>query len=194
MPEQIILGLVGYGKAGKDEVADVLTDGGFVKIGMSDALHECLLILDPIIGLAPRLAELSGQPQLIRYAEFCNSMGYTFAKGSPEVRELLQRMGTEVGRNRLFEDIWVNEMLKKAADHPKVVVTGIRYVNEASACTHLWHISRIGHNAVNDHSSEELAHAHNPMNLPYNYRIYNDGTLAQLAIQTKIAEYNTFGG
>lgn len=45
------IGLTGYAKSGKDEVADVLaTEYGFVKVNMSDAINNYLCILDPIAG------------------------------------------------------------------------------------------------------------------------------------------------
>src|SRR5690606_741544 len=59
---------------------------------------------------------------------------YVEAKTDPEVRRLLQKLGTEVGRNMIGENVWVSIMARKIDDHRSaghpVVVTGLRFPNE----------------------------------------------------------------
>ena len=183
----IILGLTGFAMSGKDEVADELVRNyGFTKIGMSDTLHECLMVLNPIAAFDYVSVEA------IRYRDYCEEVGYVEAKKNPEVRALLQRLGTEVGRNMIDEDIWVNAMLNKARRHLAVVVTGIRYPNEANACLFTWNVVRPGYGPVNDHSSEALAAE---INASGNHlTIVNDGTLEQLYESVREAHAATFGG
>lgn len=124
MTTPTLIGLGGLLRSGKDAVADHLTAAhGFVKIGMSDALHIALLTLDPMI-------DTTGK----RYSTLIAEVGYVEAKTLPEVRSLLQRLGTEVGREMIGQNVWsditaarVDKLL--AAGQP-VVVTGIRYPNE----------------------------------------------------------------
>lgn len=159
------IGITGYAKAGKDEVADILIKIGFVKINMSDALHKYLMILNPYIPA----------PAYSRYSDLVDRVGYVKAKEIPEVRELLQRMGTEVGR-RIDPDMWIKEVKKVAQDYPNVVTTGIRYPNEAMMVDILIAVHRPGVGPVNDHSSDNIDHIIQMAQ----YRIHNDGTLDDL--------------
>lgn len=123
----LVIGLGGKLRSGKDTVADYLVhEYGFVKLGMSDALSEALLTLDPIVEV--------GEGHMTRYKGLIERVGYVEAKKSPEVRRLLQRLGTEVGRKMLGEDTWVKPALDKIThwwgEGKPVVLTGIRYPNE----------------------------------------------------------------
>lgn len=103
---------------------------------MSDLLHESMMTLNPIIGIAP-LGDNENENihavQVMRYNDLVTSVGYTAAKEHPEVRSLLQRFGTEVGRNLYGQNFWVDQMFRRLesllATHD-VAVTGIRYENE----------------------------------------------------------------
>jgi len=117
------VGITGYATAGKDVIADVLVaEYGFTKINMSTALNNYLCILNPTVASNP----------LVTYADAVRGLGYVQAKAVyPEVRRLLQVMGTEVGRV-IDQDMWVKELEKLAVQHKRVVTTGIRYPNEIS--------------------------------------------------------------
>lgn len=120
----MLIGLSGYKQSGKDALADALVDLGFTKVGMSDVLHDCMLILNPIVRVKNGHVE--------RYAEICEQIGYVSAKEVPEVRRLLQVFGTDVGRAMLGEDVWVDAMARKLdAMDGDIVVTGVRFPNEA---------------------------------------------------------------
>ena len=119
-----VIGLGGRLRAGKDVVAERLEkEHGFKRLGMSDALHEAMLAIDPI---------LDGD---WTYRSAIDLYGYVQVKELfPEARRLLQALGTEVGRNMIGENVWVNIMARKIddflyADQP-VVITGIRFPNE----------------------------------------------------------------
>lgn len=47
------------------------------------------------------------------------------------IREFLQKLGTEVGRN-INEDIWVNILFNKKMEDEFVIITDVRFENEAS--------------------------------------------------------------
>lgn len=123
--------LVGFGgllRSGKDTAADYLVrEHGYVKVFMSDPLNEAMLALDPILG-----DDRNGHE--VRYSDEVRRAGYTAAKKHPEVRRLLQKLGTEVGRQIIDEDVWVKIAgaridALRAAGTP-VVITGIRFENE----------------------------------------------------------------
>lgn len=124
-----LIGLGGRLRSGKDVVADrLVAKHGYVKLGMSDALHEAMLAIDPIVDVN------FWDDETITYSQLISEVGYVEAKKRPEVRRLLQQLGTDVGRKMIDENVWVNIMARKIDDHRgaghPVVVTGIRFANE----------------------------------------------------------------
>lgn len=159
------LGITGYAGAGKDAVADLLVENhGFVKINMSDALHDAMLALDPIINIDGT-----------RYCELIYRWGYVEAKRDPEVRMLLQRLGTEVGR-ALDQNIWVKAVNRKAQGLDRVVTTGIRFPNEVEPLDVLVWVDRPGVGPINDHPSDDLSR----ITSRADYVLVNDGDLEYL--------------
>lgn len=124
---QRLISFSGALRSGKDAAADYLVGHfDFVKMGMSDVLNDVMMVLNPWTDLdyeRPR-----------RYAEVVQIYGYTEAKKDPEVRRLLQVLGTEIGRNMLGENIWVDSMANRIrtalGEGEDVVVTGVRFPNE----------------------------------------------------------------
>lgn len=179
-----LIGLGGYAYAGKDAFADVLEKNlGWYKTYMSKALRESLETLNPIVGLDVR-------DHILRFKEAIEILGYEEAKKLPEVRALLQRMGTEVGRKLWSEDFWVDLCFKDAVKQLEagrnVVITGIRYPNELFAIqslsgTSVW-VTRPENYAVNDHSSDNSL---TPENFDYTFK--NEGTLEDL--ETTVPEF-----
>lgn len=165
------IGITGYAKSGKDEVADILVaDFDFVKVGMSDALDEYLLILDPWIWD-------DDAHGFTHYSVLRERLSYVEAKENPEVREMLQKLGTEVGRS-IDEDIWIKEFEKRAPADRDIVTTGIRFQNEVDILDVLVWVNRDGVGPVNDHVSDSLEHIF----AQAEHMIANDGTLNNLRI------------
>ncbi len=179
--------------SGKDTFADHLVEKhGFVKLGMSDILAEALYRLNPWIEQGPRPIDVKSYvswPSHVRYQQIVDRLGYVEAKKYPEARRLLQQLGTEVGRQLLGEDIWVQGAARRIdaallAGH-QVVITGIRYENELgldkyikawpAAVTSIW-VDRPQEldAAAAAHSSEQLDDEH------FEYLVNNYGTLEQL--------------
>lgn len=185
----LVIGVGGRLTAGKDAFADHLVDQhGFVKLGMSDTLAEALYRLNPIV---ERGWDTSDYP-IKRYQDLVDEVGYVEAKKNPEVRRLLQVLGTEVGRQLLGENIWVEAAKKKILEEAEagrdVVITGIRYANELRMVEYLgsttfdpgyvgttvW-VDRPGLESTGEHSSE------NSIGLKdFEYVFDNDGTLEEL--------------
>ena len=186
-----LIGLGGRLRSGKDEVADrLVAEHGYVKIGMSDALHEAMLAIDPIIQFGVPSAFGWGEPEIRRYSDLIRRRGYVEAKKEPEVRRLLQQLGTEVGRNMVGENVWVNIMARKIDDHRgaghPVVVTGIRFPNEVEM------IRELGGQAVWIHrpgieapTSDTAAHASENSVGPDDFAVTldNDSTLEALRLR-----------
>lgn len=148
----MIIGLSGYAQVGKDTVANYLVSNyGFTKVSFADPIREALYKLDPKV----RVDELAG----VSLANAVDSMGWENLKRySSDTRELLQRLGTEVGREMFGKDFWVNQGLLRAKEHENVVFADTRFENEARAIQEnggqVWRITKPGHGPVNGHPSE----------------------------------------
>lgn len=151
MPE-VVLGINGYAGAGKDTLADLLVEHfGFTKLAFADPMREMAAAIDPVVGFT--------DDGPIRYTDAIEWHGYTDAKVMyPEVRQFLQRLGTEGGREVLGQNIWVDAAMERAQAHRRVVFSDLRFRNEAQAVKDAGgkniHIDRPGVKAANDHPSE----------------------------------------
>jgi len=196
----MLIGVSGYARTGKDTVSNILVENyGFVRIGFADALKECMYVLNPwvpikiSIPIPDTIADIAriGETQkpqsefkMRRLREIVDESGWEEAKEVPEVRRLLQRMGTEVVRDIVGTDTWVDIAMRKAAEHPNVVISDLRFPNEHEAVREVgeaWRVSRPGQLAHNDHSSETALD-----DAAFDRWILNDGTL--LDLETKVGE------
>jgi hypothetical protein len=171
------VGITGYATAGKDVIADVLTsEFDFVKVNMSDPLDHYLQVLDPIVTF---WADHNIGMRSVGYRRMREKMSYTDAKKNVGVRRLLQRLGTDVGRD-IDPDMWVKVMVRNtqpwidAGGH--TVTTGIRFANEAAAMDRLIYVHRPGVGPANDHPSEDMTGVFAQAHLT----ITNNGTVDDL--------------
>lgn len=169
----MIIGLSGYAQTGKDTIADhLIKNYGFTRVAFADPIREALYKLNPKI----RLSESSG----VALAHAVDSMGWDTVKVlSSDVRELLQRMGTEVGREIFGENFWVDQAMKKALQYDKAVITDIRYPNELKAVLEasgqVWRVVKDDVQAVNRHPSETSLDDYD-----FEYIIFNNDTIESL--------------
>lgn len=168
-----IIGLSGVARAGKDTVAKVLHDlYGYQPVSFSDMLNQALLALDPWVR--------TGYEDWSRYSVVIERNGYEDAKDRfEEVRRLLQAMGTEVGRNLLGENIWVDALFNNLPSG-LVAITNVRFPNEFSAVLDRdgvnWRINRPGFTPSNNHISDTALDGY-----IFDQHIENDGTVRDLA-------------
>lgn len=148
----MIIGLSGYARTGKDTVADYLVENHeFTRLAFADPMREALYALNPSLGLS-RLS-------LQEVIDECGWDGYKETLFGEEIRGLLQRMGTEVGREMFGEHFWVDYLLNKALEiKGNVVISDVRFLNEAEAIRQangqVWRVNRPGVKAANSHASE----------------------------------------
>jgi hypothetical protein len=156
MSARKIIGLAGYAGAGKDTAAAALTSDearNYTRVSFADKLREFALAVDPLIPIT------EGSAVHMRLSEFLADLGgdWTRAKQNPEVRGLLQRIGTDAGRNVLGVDVWVDAALASLPDS-NVIFTDCRFPNEAAAIAKaggfVVRVQRSGVGPVNDHPSE----------------------------------------
>lgn len=148
----MLIGLTGYAQSGKDTVADYLVEYyGYRRVAFADPLREALYRLNPKIDIA----DMSG----VRLAAAVDGLGWDNVKvDSQDVRELLQRMGTEVGREMFGQNFWVDRAMQGVSKFDKVVFTDVRFPNEHYSIKGregvVWRVERPGVGAVNAHASE----------------------------------------
>lgn len=188
-----LYGVGGYLRSGKDAFADrLVSDHGFLKLNMSDPLVEATSRLNPWIRLDHDVLILTEEEDshwayqakagtFVKWQALLRSVGYVESKKHEDVRDFLQKLGTEVGRDMFDVNVWVNIAAEKIrelrADGNSVVITGVRFQNELDMIfdeggTSVW-ITRPG--------TEPLAGGHrseNSLNPDMFERvIHNDGTL-----------------
>jgi len=166
----MIIGLSGYAKVGKDEVAQILVKKyGFKRIAFADPIRELLLEINPILANGYHLKTI------------INEEGWTLAKNKEEVRRLLQELGVGA-RQVLGDDVWVVAALRKMENFKEnYVITDVRFENEAVMVRQLggeiWRIQRPGIQAINNHVSELEMDGYK-----FDRVLRNEGTLEELEL------------
>lgn len=151
VPRVQAIGLSGYARSGKDTVGAYLVEHhGYQRVSFADPMREALYALNPFI-------DVDGWDVSVR--EAVDAFGWEKLKTkSFTIRPLMQRLGTEVGRNMFGTDFWVDLAMSRIPDGSKVVFTDVRFPNEAEAVKavggQVWRITRPGLTAANNHPSE----------------------------------------
>jgi hypothetical protein len=148
----MILGLCGFAGSGKDEFAKLLVQHeNFQRMAFADIMRECLYALNPIV-------HATEDGHFFKVQTIVDSVGWDVAKRDfPDIRTLLQKFGTECGRNILGENIWVDALFNKYKSG-NLVISDVRFPNEAQK---IWDLNgkiirivRPNVEAPNDHFSE----------------------------------------
>jgi hypothetical protein len=151
VPRITVIGMSGWARAGKDTVADhLVANYGYTKMSFAEPMKRALVALNPKIDYGNMRLNLSW---------LVDRGGWEELKSlSTEIRPLLQRFGTEVGREMFGENFWVDLAISQIPDGAKVVFADVRFPNEADAIRNLhgevWRITRDGFGPANDHISE----------------------------------------
>lgn len=178
----MLIGLCGVAGAGKNTVAEFLTDSDgcqFLQVAFADPLYECVSTITglPVAKLKNRDVKEAVIPWLGK---------------SP--RQMLQSLGTEWGRNTIHDEIWIRIALERAkaelACGRGVVITDVRFDNEAQAIIaaggEVWKVDRPGWRCLAGdaakHPSEAGVNAHLIART-----IDNSGSLDDLRLQLAAA-------
>lgn len=169
----MIIGLSGYARSGKDTIAKYLVDNhGFKRVAFADAIRNMLLDINPYVGFGPSNSSHTSLADLV------SVVGWEKAKEHLEVRRLLQDLGVSA-RTYLGEDVWIRAALRTPSSGENIVITDVRFTNEADAIKalggRLWRVVRPGVTAVNNHVSETQMN-----NYPVDELIMNDGDIKRL--------------
>jgi len=140
-----LIGVGGLAGAGKDTYAELMQDlypeKKFFVIGMSDILRDSIEAVNPWIEYA--------EDEFIRFNDiiedhtehgnYSYADAYTLAKTIPDVRDFLQKLGTEVGRRLISKNVWVDATRTRIRALREVgysvILTGVRFPNELEMVT-----------------------------------------------------------
>jgi dephospho-CoA kinase len=173
----MIIGISGYARAGKDTVAKILVEEyGYSRIAFGDIIRSAVYRLNPLV-------TYDG----MRLAHLVDLEGWEIAKEVPEVRRLMQVMGTEVGRELIDPQIWVELTLSNQKPNDKIVIPDVRFQNEAEEIKYrggqVWRVSRIDKDSpINSHRSES-----DMDDWRFDQYISNNGTIEELQEEVRQA-------
>src|SRR5690606_28081170 len=151
----MLVGLCGYAGSGKDAVAGILAERyDYKRLAFADNVKKLALEIDPTICDNETFSDGVDVP--LPWA--VERDGWDVAKRSPQVRELLQRIGQGV-RDIIGEDAWISAAMWDYNPHsPNTVITDVRYPNELATIRQMggvvWWVKRPGIGPANGHASE----------------------------------------
>lgn len=162
----MIIGLSGYAQSGKDTAASFFE--GYERRAFADPMRDVLYTLNPIVksglNLQDAIDEDGWDKAKVRY---------------PEIRRLLQVLGTEVGRAKWGDNFWVWQATKGLNSNQNIVFTDVRFPNELEEIKIFGGVTvrivRDGVEAVNTHPSESALD-----DATFDFTIHNNGTLEEL--------------
>lgn len=176
-----IVGFSGFSGSGKDSAAVSLIKLGWTRCAFADRLRAFTYAVNPMV-------DRDG----MRLKEAVDLYGWEGAKRKfLEVRELLQRTGTDAGRDVLGGDVWVDAVMLDLPDTP-VAVTDVRFPNEARAIKAaggvVIRVNRHGAEPINSHVSDTSLDG-----WEFDAVIDNDGSLGDLADRVAEVVSDLFG-
>jgi hypothetical protein len=173
----VIIGLVGLRRSGKDTAAAALVKEGFINVKFAGGIKTALYALLRYRGVTQAQAERMVDGHL----KECPSS--ELEGRSP--RHAMQTLGTEWGRDCIDKNIWIHSCLDVIRRHDRVVVSDVRFQNEAAALrgvgARIIRIERAGL-ATDNHPSEAGIKS-----LVADITVYNDGTISELETKIKKA-------
>lgn len=196
----MLIGITGQKRTGKDTIANYLIDKyRFNKHGFADKVKAMLYAINPYItdfyiyeGKLLRDEFSEGYGSSLQ--EIVNAIGWEQSKEIPEVRQLLQRLGTEGGRKLFGENFWVNQLFNDLGNkyliyetgfplhralQSNIVIPDVRFDNEAQRILayggYVIRVERDGLPIGDTHASEQPIH---PKLI--SARLQNDSTLETL--------------
>lgn len=194
MHSPVVIGLAGKARAGKDTVAQAFDEVipptyRVNSYAFADRLRGALLALDPIVG-----CDAFGFDRLSAVLE--DYEGWEGVKDSmygPEIRRLLQRLGTESIRS-LDNDFWVrqlvNDIYRKETTFRAVenihVIRDVRFENEAAMVKTF--MRGVVVRVVNEEDDTALTHVSEDINFDTDFTIYNRPSEGYQKLRSKVED------
>ena len=171
----MIIGLTGYAGSGKSTAADVLVACGWERRKFATPLKNMLrsLLYDQGTDYDTVNRMIEGDLKEVESAML----------GGKTPRYAMQTLGTEWGRMRLSDSLWVDAALRNLGD--RTVFDDVRFNNEARAIRSrgglIIRVVRPGVGRASDHMSEQLVSP--------DLNLINDGSLADLCERLSSADF-----
>lgn len=167
--------LIGRARSGKDSVGARLESRyGYTRLAFADPLKDIALEINPWIPTTPGV--------VVRLHRLIADVGWEYAKDNyPEVRRILQHTGQSV-RDR-DPDYWIRALTRQAVELEggPIVVTDVRYPNEAMALSRLgFRLVRVVRPSLGDPSPDAHESETALDDQPIGITILNSGTLEDL--------------
>lgn len=208
-PDVPVLGIVGLKRSGKDTAAQALVDQGWTRMAFADPLKEMAMKLRGVWVEVPEGVHLDAAVPVMRdssghggsfaqYHYVVDALGMEAAKDLvPDVRRLLQTLGTDCVRGTFGGTAWVDLMERKIhqalSDGESVVIPDVRFHEEFDLIARLggdvigvWRgddtsfvedVLCGGYVAQDEHESERNAYE---LLLRTGFVIHNDGSIGDL--------------
>jgi hypothetical protein len=173
MVDMELIGIAGRKQHGKDTAAKALLERGFENVKFAGALKAMVSAFLAYVGYDEETIERIVNGDLKETPLACF--------GGKTSRDVQQTLGTEWGRQMVWDRIWINAFDLRADQHEKVACTDMRFPNEVA------HVKERGGTTVrvfnpnaprtgnDDHISESQIDT-----LPVDHVLINDGTIAEL--------------
>ncbi len=171
-----LIGLTGHKRAGKNTVADWLTQyHGYHQIAFAEPIKQMIAgMLNETVETLERLKDenVDWLDQTRRY--------------------LLQTLGTNYGRDCIHPNIWIKIALRKTVGYSRCVFTDVRFKNEAfmlrqhhfTPDTQIWRIERPGCDGKNSNGTWHASECEVPL-IDVNCTLKNNGTIIDLESQLR---------
>lgn len=137
----MLLGFAGRLGSGKDTAIQAIQtfDSRCVRKAFADPVYEAIYQLNPIVTYR--------WFRPVRLQTLIAKYGWEYAKRTyPEIRRLLQYMGTEVGRKLWGRTFWVDQLFDDWQPSTPTLVSGVRFPEEVAAIRErggeVWYINR----------------------------------------------------
>lgn len=123
----MIIGCIGFAGSGKGTAADYLVEKkGFTKLAFADAVKDATAA---IFGWQRSLLE-GDTPESREWREQKDEWWSEKTGKDITPRNILQMMGTEIGRDMIHPDIWILALQKRIGMYQNVVISDVRFPNE----------------------------------------------------------------
>ena len=199
----MIIGLSGYAKSGKDTLAQMMLESGYMPkpaLEIKKFSEKLKKYAADMLGIDPARFEEQDFKDAVLGPEWNKLKSRPTGGGTPTLpvfgaeiftkqmtgREFLQLFGQAV-RDYVHEDAWVNALMANYKEYyvwkkmPNWIITDVRYENEANIIKSkggiIVRIHRPGVGPCNNHKSEIGLD-----NYDFNMNVHNSGSYQQLAI------------
>lgn len=170
MSKRQVIGITGRKGNGKDTAAQALE--GFEIVKFAGALKEMVRAYMRYVGVSEETIErcVEGDMKETKMALW----------GGKTTRYVLQTLGTDWGRNMIWDKLWTNAFQLRSAQFQKVACTDMRFPNESDVIaeeggTTLRVTDPRKPVVLGEHPSEDLIDT-----LDVDYEIVNDGSIEDL--------------